>query len=286
MDGLGEWPLSEVVPLVTAARRAGQRVTFVGTGTERLHRPGSRRLIEVELAPRVERWTVRTERDRDRLLGCGVPADRVIVAADLAWLLEPAGPEFGKRVIADLGVSSDESVIGINVNNEAAMLQEQPQLFTVLASFADELARSTGVRVMFFCSEVREGQMFDKEAARQVLKTMRTNNAVLLPNRYWTPQQLASILSRCDLVVSTRLHVCLLSALQAVPFIALQRSDKVRDLCVAISWPFGTDLPQLQTKALLEHAETIRTDRPTLQAHLREASAAQAARSQVSQVVL
>jgi hypothetical protein len=53
MDVLGHWPLSELVPHIEWAARREKPVGFVGTGTERLHRDDSRRLMREVLAPRV-----------------------------------------------------------------------------------------------------------------------------------------------------------------------------------------------------------------------------------------
>ena len=40
-----------------------------------------------------------------------------------------------------------------------------------------------------------------------------------------------SLIANCRLTLGMRYHFCLFSALQDVPFVALQRSDKVADLC-------------------------------------------------------
>jgi polysaccharide pyruvyl transferase WcaK-like protein len=287
MDGLGEWPLNEVGPLVAAAREAGRKVAFVGVGTERLHRPESARLVGCDLGPHVEHWTVRSERDHERLIGWGVPRDRVTVAADLAWLLTPASNDFGRSQLAHLGITPADRIVGINVNNESVMLEEQPRLFEILAAVADTLIEEQGVRILFFCSEVREGNSFDKAAAQRVVGAMRRpRQATMLPNHYWAPRQLASVLACCELILSTRYHVCLLSALQTVPFVAIQRSDKVRNLCSDIRWPYGIDLRDLQTGSLLDYTADIRLKERDLRIHLEQATERQAQMSAMNELAL
>jgi polysaccharide pyruvyl transferase WcaK-like protein len=287
MDGLGDWPLREVAPLVSDAHDRGRPVVFVGAGTERLHRPESRDIVRSVLAPRVAHWTVRSRHDEDRLTEAGVPSDRVTVAADLAWLLAPVAADFGRKALADLNILSEHLVIGLNVNNEPVILERDPMFFDKLGAFADRLVERHDARVLFFCSEIREGPSFDKAAGLKVLATMRhPESATLLPNRYWTPQELLSIIACCRIVVSTRYHVCLFSAVQQVPFVALQRSDKVRDLCTDIGWRHGVSLDRLDVAVLLDMVDDLERRRAPLVDALRHASDRQARRSLVNRVAL
>lgn len=262
MDGLGSWPLDEVVPIVAEARQAGRAVAFVGVGTETLDRPESRARFRDHLAPHVRHWSVRSRHDADRLASWGVTAERVTVAADMAWLIEPVSAELGRTILEALDVDPDASLIGINVNNEAIMRQREPELFESLAAFADGLVEDRGATVVFFCSEIRTGPEYDQAAAGHVMAAMRhANRARMVPNRYWSPRELMSILACCRLVVSTRYHVCLFAALQQVPFVALQRSDKVRDLCADLQWHAGLPLGHIRPPALRDLLEGIEHDR-------------------------
>ena len=73
MDILGAYPLADVAPIVTTGSRRHKRILFVGIGTERLHREESRRVLSETIAPRVQHWSVRSQRDKDRLTEYGVP---------------------------------------------------------------------------------------------------------------------------------------------------------------------------------------------------------------------
>jgi polysaccharide pyruvyl transferase WcaK-like protein len=211
-----------------------------------------------KLASHVSFWTVRSARDAERLERYGVACDRVAVAADLAWLLSPATGQFGERVLSQLGISATERLVGINVNNEPAMLESQPQLFEEIAAAADKLVDRHGVRILFLCSEVREGEMFDKAAASKVIALMRRSaRAAIVPNRYWLPDEFSSILSRCSAVLTSRYHVCLAATLQSVPFLAVFRSDKVRDICGDMDWPYGVELSDMRAELLVERLNTL-----------------------------
>jgi polysaccharide pyruvyl transferase WcaK-like protein len=59
MDVLGKWPLSELTPLIDAARQEEEPVVFIGSGIEDLKSEESRHLVARTIAPAVRHWTVR-----------------------------------------------------------------------------------------------------------------------------------------------------------------------------------------------------------------------------------
>ena len=257
MDVLGRWPLSEVVPLVAARAARGTPVAFVGVGTERLQDEESRRVIADELAPRVCHWSVRSEYDRERLLSYGVAADRLTVAADLAWTLERSPEEAIDRRPQCLRAAPDDVLIGVNVTNERFVAERAPRLFATLAEFLDRLVEKLGARIVFFCNEIREDESFDKAASQLVIGHMRhPERAAILPNEYRTPQQMMALLGACRLAVGMRYHFCVFAAIQGVPFLAIKRSDKVEDLCRDLNWRHGAGLHEIDAL----HLETMGTD--------------------------
>lgn len=265
MDVLGAWPLSEVAPLVQAAHAQQKPIVFVGTGTERLRRKESKFIISQVLAPRVLHWSVRSARDRDRLVEYGVPAEKITEAADLAWTLDAVLADFGENCLQELGLDLSDPLVGVNINNEQHMTAQEPLFFEKLAKCLDTLIEKHHVRIVFFCNEIREGESFDKAASQNVLVSMKhRDKALLVPNHYWSPQQMLSLIACCRVVISTRYHFCLFSALQNVPFIALKRSDKVKDLCWDMNWPYGVPLKNLNDSTLLDMFSDIEQMRLSL----------------------
>jgi len=251
MDALGRWPLNEVAPLVVAASDQRKPFAFIGCGTEALQREESRRVVADILAPRVCHWSLRSERDKQRLIDYGVRPERITVAADMAWLLDAVSPDFGQALLSQLGVKLNRIIIGVNVNIEKFVRERQPLLLKIVAELLNKLIDQHDAQVIFLCNEVREGDTFDAAASREVVASMRhPDRTFLVPNHYWAPQQMLSLIACCRLAISTRYHSCLFSALQGVPFIALKRSGKVDDLCRDIDWPHGASLEDLDASRL------------------------------------
>jgi polysaccharide pyruvyl transferase WcaK-like protein len=271
MDVLGEWPLSEVAPLVSAAYSEGKPIAFVGVGTERLQNESSRRTVAEVLAPKVVHWSVRSERDKKRLTDCGVRPESITAAADMAWLLDPVTTDFGKQYLRRLGLALNEPYVGVNVNSESFMLDQEPRLFEKLGLCLDELVVRYGVRVLFLCNEVREDDMFDRAASLKIQASMtHKERTFLVPNEYLTPQQMQSLIGCCQATLSTRYHFCLFSALQQVPFLALERSDKVADLCWDMRWPYRASLCKLKLSLAGELLADVEKKNAELTAQLAE----------------
>ena len=264
MDILGSYPLEEVVPIVTVGSRRRKDIVFVGVGTETLYREDSRRALSEILAPRVHHWSVRSQRDRDRLTEYGVPADSITVAADMAWLLDPVSSSWGREYLLRLGIDAERPLIGINVNNEPFMQREAPDLLKHVAPFLDTLIENHEAMALFFCNDVNEGVTKDIAASTTVRQSMKhADRTFLVPKHYWSPQQMLSLIACCQATISTRYHFCLFSALQGIPFIALQRSDKVKDLCWDLQWPHAMPIEAVNPQGLLDLYAEIQREEPT-----------------------
>ena len=273
MDVLGEWPLCELTPLIRSMDRWKVPLAFIGVGTETLRLDKSRRIVAEEIAPRVCHWSVRCDRDRQQLQECGVEPDAITVAADMAWLIEPAAKEFGRDHLHRLGVGLEHPLIGVNLVNENSVFDQHPQMIDVLAAALDELAGQMGARVIFLANEVREDSTFDKAAAMQVIARVKcADRTVLAPNEYLAPWQMMSIISCCDLTVSMRYHFCMFSAKQGVPFIAIRRSDKVSDLCWDIDWPASVVPPAFSAAEIVEHGIRLIRNSAAADAQLKAAT--------------
>jgi polysaccharide pyruvyl transferase WcaK-like protein len=287
MDCHGDWPLDEVVPLIEAAHHRGRPIVFIGAGTERLQRKESRRIMADRVAPIVQYWTVRSEPDEARLIEYGVAPERVCVAGDMAWLLEPVSSDWGRQQLESWGVSTAGRLVGVNLMNEKPVRDRHPQLFRLIAEFLDDLVENFGVSILFLSNDVRETIGLDRAATLQTLGMMKHRDQTFLaPNEYWSPEKMMSLIANCDVTVSMRYHFCLFSALQGVPFLSLNRSDKVADLCWDLKWPFETGLDELKACDLVEKFDRIHRDSASANSLLRKQIPVLRARAETNMISL
>jgi len=269
MDVLGRWPLCDLEPLVRSTDRWKVPMVFIGVGIESLRSAESRSIVSKEIVPRVRHWSVRSDCDRQRLTEYGASPDHITVAADMAWLIEPATPEFGRGYLRANGVDPHQRLIGVNVVNENFVLDREAGMVDALALALEELADQLDARIVFLANEIRDDAEFDRMAAERVRGRMKDpHRAVLAANTYLAPREMMSIVSCCDLTISMRYHFCLFSALQKVPFIAIPRSDKIADLCWDLGWRSTVMPPALERATIVDEGVRLHQDASLIRSQL------------------
>jgi polysaccharide pyruvyl transferase WcaK-like protein len=275
MDYLGPWPLTEIARIAETAKARKKRIACLGVGTEHLSEERSVRRLTEQIAPVVEHWTVRTEKDKIRLAHYGVDERRVTVAADLGWLVPPVDTSFGMRWLDHLEHGGDAPLIGVNITHDRWSLDLLPELPSLIARVLDSVINRSGAHVMLFANEVREGQGFDSAGIQEVLsKANRVDHMFAVPNRYWRPQEAMSFVACCSVTLTMRYHFAIFSALQSVPFVSLSRLGKLKDLCEDLGWPHevsledavASDVESLLCRALESRDHLSATLRQTRQA--------------------
>ena len=210
----------------------------------------------------------------------GASDDAITVAADMAWLIDPVTNVFGREQLARLGVDLQRPLVAVNVVNENNVFDHQPHLVDELASALDSVIQQMDARAIFLAQEVRDEPTFDTAAATRVIARMTlSDRAVLIPNEYYSPRELMSIIDCCALSISMRYHFCVLTALQGVPFIAIERTDKLSDLCWDLEWRAALKTSEIEAKTLINHAQRLTEDTGAVRAGLRRRARAMRDRS-------
>lgn len=255
-EASGEWPMSELKGLLRSIERRKAPVAFVGVGVENLHCGGKRSLFSNEFAPRVHHWSPRSNRGRERLIEYGVPESRITLAADLAWLIEPATPDFGQKRLQALGIDPQSKVIGVNLAHE--LFDEHPHLAETLARELDTLVTDTDSRIIFFVHDVSEVADRDLAAAQKIMARLQhPDRALAVPNEYYTPRQMMSLIGCCQQTISMHYHFSIYSALQGVPFLTLHQIDKVLDLCADMDWTDSVFQPDFAPESLIRESRRL-----------------------------
>ena len=224
-----EWPLKILGDKYAFCHRKGIPSSAVGVGVDRLKSPRALELFKDGFLP-IKHWTVRAQRSFNNLIEMGVSQERVEVAADLAWLTPPLDDidaRWAGDYLGALGVRDDVPLVGVNVVNEK--WKDDAIIKKELASALDTVINDFGWQAAFFCNETREGEYFDKEAAMQVAALMK-NPSVVVPNRYFQPREMISLLMRCTVTISWRYHFTLFSCLAGAVPVSVVRGEKLLEL--------------------------------------------------------
>ena len=223
-----DWPLRALADRLRFCHAEGIPVHAVGVGVDSLYGEEARQIFIDAFRP-ITSWTVRTFDCRSALLDLGVPSEKIVVGADLAWLFSPnvADKQWAYDLWKSLGVDMSKPLLGVNAVNER--WSGPTYVKKAIADALDRLIREMGMQVAFLCNETREGDYFDACAAREVSGIMK-EDAVLVPNEYFTPSQMVALLSFCTITLSQRYHFTVLSILAAAVPISFARGQKMISL--------------------------------------------------------
>ena len=277
-ESLGlEWPLRFLAPRLRAFHDAGQPVDAVGVGVEPLRTPEARAIFARDFRP-IRSWTVRSDDCRACLIDLGVPADRVEVGADWAWLYRPKRDlaAWGAETWARLGIDPRAPLLVANVVNER--WRRNSEVKAAIASALDELARTHGFQLAFFCNEMRDGDFYDAAAARETQARM-TTRSVLVPNLYWSPDEALGLLTHAAATLAGRYHFVVESVLAGAPPVGIVRSEKVRGLFDELGLPPAGTMETASAPSIVGAVRRAGSDRPGLTSRLAEARGRLASRA-------
>ncbi|HUS05457.1 MAG TPA: polysaccharide pyruvyl transferase family protein [Bryobacteraceae bacterium] len=226
-EGLS-WPLQFIGDRINYFHQRQLPVDAVGVGVDYLHSKRARQLFTSAFSD-VRSWTVRSHHCRDALLDLNVPADKILLGADWSWLYKPNRDlrNWGAELWASLGVDPDKPLLAANVVNLVWRSHTGPK--EQLARALDTLQQDHGFQIAFFCNECREGEMFDHSAALAVQALMK-QPATIVPNFYWSPDEVLGLLSHVDIAISQRYHFTILPVLAGTVPVSIMRGRKMRGL--------------------------------------------------------
>ncbi len=171
--------------------------------------------------------TLRDEASAQLARELGVPDDLVTVAADPAFLLEPAARAEAVAILAEAGADAGTPLLGIVVREWRGARDLLPGLARV-----GRLAREQwGAQVVVLPFQPSA----DAEVSHELIALL--SDAVLLEGSPH-PRALMAIIGQTSVLVAMRLHALIFAAAQAVPAVGISYDPKVEALCAEVgqSW--------------------------------------------------
>jgi polysaccharide pyruvyl transferase WcaK-like protein len=244
------WPLAFLAPRLAAFHEARLPVDALGVGVEPLRSAQARDLFQGAFAP-VRTWTVRSPHCRERLRELGVPAERIGVGADWAWLYERGSDRsaWARERLAEAGRDEARPLLVANLVNE--IWRDRADAKRALALALDRLEREHGFQVAFFCNEMREGDFFDRAASAHV-RALMERPSFLVPPEYYTPDEALALLGEAAVTLSCRYHFTVQSVLAGTLPVTLARSAKMTDLLDDLDGTAAGTLEEVDADALVE----------------------------------
>jgi polysaccharide pyruvyl transferase WcaK-like protein len=150
------------------------------------------------------------------------------------------------------------------------VFEKVPEFVAHIAAALDTVVERQGATILFLSNEIRADACFDQAAAKYVASRMRyADHTRVAPGEYHAPRDMMSIVACCSATMSMRYHFCLFSALQSVPFFAIERSAKVTDLCRDLGWTDSAEPAKLDRNNITGALQRFQQDQTAIRANLR-----------------
>lgn len=161
----------------------------------------------------------------DRL---GVSRDRLVVAPDDAFLLDPAAPRRRSLARRFEGLEG-RAVAGVSFHRTPGCRRPEAEDIARFAAALAPLLTDPQAHLLFLPHERTPGRGSDIRLARAVRRALPDpSRASILKGRLLAPEML-SVVDRCDLVVSTRYHDVVFALSRGVPAIGVAQDDYTRE---------------------------------------------------------
>lgn len=191
---------------------------------------------------------VRENDSRELLLQSGVDPGKISVWADVAYVTRPAGPERVDQILKELGLPTDQPLVGVNVTRyigdwvATGGLDKEGFLDVFRQVFKELSQRLDPARLLLICT-----QRMDLEFARELRDRMGEEGLPILINdpaledgTGYDCHDLMGVMGRLELFIGMRLHSLILASAMKTPIVGIVYAPKVASL---LSW---IGLPQNQ----------------------------------------
>jgi colanic acid/amylovoran biosynthesis protein len=184
---------------------------------------------------RSHRVCVRDEKSRRHVTELGVAEEKVVVAKDAAFVLEPKDRPKSQELSSSLdrGITVAVSVRSLHLFDKEGAELEANYINSVIAMV--ELAvRQFDAKVTFLstCQGIEEYWTNDADFAQQVIERLPSGvrQNVELDGAFRQPQEVVETYREFDLVIATRMHAAILGLVAGTPVLGIAYEFKLEEL--------------------------------------------------------
>ena len=184
---------------------------------------------------RVSLVTAREEITHAYLQDIGIDVPPRHLTADIAFLLEPAGPEKVSAILAAEGLDgTDRPLVGVVISRLMGhrFSPSDPESFEdMMAAIADHMVERQGAFVVLAAHVTGPGKRRDDRLmAKAVYRKMRRRDHAGVIEKDYRPEELKGLFGRFELLLGQRMHANIASLSMGVPTLALGYSLKTRGI--------------------------------------------------------
>lgn len=209
------------------ARWAGARIVFYLPGIYSIRGRRAQRLLG-RMARSADFLSVRDNEGFQQLENCGVPADKIALGADPAFLLAPPERDQIEHVLSALDLEG-RRLVGLSARDWRQRLSAG-----IFANCVSTLLEDPEVTLLFFAMKTG-GRLGDTDTdditvARDLLRTLPEAERVrvFLVDDGYRDDEVIALMGACEYLLAMRLHALIFATIAGTPFGAVAYDDKIR----------------------------------------------------------
>ncbi len=229
-----------------------------------------------QLLRRCDAVLVREDYSFQQARRLGVPADRLALVPDTAFLFDDDGrSDVELAPVRQRLAHLPRPWIGVSVRSHAFAGVESPErawqdYLDDVAAAASSLQERLGGSVIFVPQNTGEGWSNDVAVARDVETLMTNADRVLVIRDDLSPQALKTLYGQLDLLIATRLHAAILGMTAGTPVAAIAYQPKTLGVFRMLGLErFALPIEETRTR-LADAAWALWSERETIRAALAE----------------
>ena len=259
--------------LLILAKIFGLPVILIGVGVV-FPTSSIGRLITKLALNLVDEISVRDEKSRQYLERLGITKPKIYNTSDLVFTLNPMFSLKESRandLINQLNRLKDKKLlVGVNVRPYDQMYSEYctwntEKIIRIFANVCDALIETYGAEIVFIPMVTKDktypyhmNLLSDDEVGKKIVEIMKHKNKAHIIADYQTLEDLLTLLSTVDILISMRLHPILLASLVNTPSIAIAYAPKVEVFMKELGMSYYTiPINELESKKVLSLVNSL-----------------------------
>lgn len=254
-DVTGRLSIFYYLALIALGKLMGKRVMIYSQGIGPIRKPFNRFLTKLILN-HVDAITVREPNSREDLVDIGLSADRIIITADPVIGLSPSeDPELSQWLSQIPGFIPGAPLIGFAFRGQDMGFGAAEKLVKVVRKLREEQHANILLIPYYF---EQDGMVLDS--------LERLAEGLVIPvRRPLRVDEMLSLTAKLDVLVGTRLHSLIVSAVCGTPMIAVSYDPKIEYFMETIERPVFGDVRSFDPEELLlEIQETLKSGKPAM----------------------
>jgi polysaccharide pyruvyl transferase WcaK-like protein len=265
------WLLSLIV-VIPFARLFKRRVVGLLVEIGPLYSPFGRFLARI-VCNLCDELLVREPASVATLANIGVHRPAVSVYADAAFVVESVPPARAKEVLAGVGFTNEQAIVGFNVNtyfdrwlSPAERILDHARFTREIAAAMDLVIEKRGARVVIVITQSNDRVMADALLA----KSRHAEEISLIDCSHYTPEELQLIIGQLRVLAGMRLHSLIFACAMNTPCIGLVYSPRVRNLMALMeNESCQLELHEVERESLLTKIDYCLDNEDQIRARLR-----------------